>query len=94
MKNMKKKLLIGAIGFASVFTLASATSRGGSDNSETGRKFWGNEIVGVASCTPTTPFPDGSPRYIKTWIVEYHVFWVGVSTSESEPIYAAHCDMP
>ncbi|PTT74101.1 MULTISPECIES: hypothetical protein [unclassified Chryseobacterium] len=90
---MKKKLLIGALGLASVFTLASATSRDGS-SSETERRFWGSEIVGVASCVQTTPFPDGSPRFIKTWIVEYNIFWVGVSTSESEPIYAAHCGMP
>lgn len=90
---MKKKILIGALALASVFTLASATDRNGS-SSETERRFWGSQIVGVASCQQTTPFPDGSPRFIKTWIVEYNIFWIGVSTYESEPIYAAHCDMP
>lgn len=64
-------MIIGALAFASIFAFAQRAGEGTGDSSETERRFWGNQIVGVASCVPTTPFPDGSPRFIKTWIVEY-----------------------
>jgi hypothetical protein len=91
---MKQKMIIGALAFASIFAFAQRAGEGTGDSSETERRFWGNQIVGVASCVPTTPFPDGSPRFIKTWIVEYYVLWIGVSTTQSEPIESSHCGMP
>ena len=47
---MKKKFLISALGLASVFTLSSFDEQ---SESTTSRRFWGSEITGYGSCSPT-----------------------------------------
>ncbi|REC49305.1 MULTISPECIES: hypothetical protein [Chryseobacterium] len=71
---MKKKILIGALALASVFTLASATD-GNSTSSETERRFWGSQIVGVQTCVQSGHAIDGSPTYTVTYEVEYYILW-------------------
>lgn len=88
---MKKKILIGALGLASVFAMTSSTD---GDTAQSHRRFFGSEVVGVASCEPNGTFVDGSPRFKKRYIVEYYVFWIGVSESVSNEVDAADCDMP
>ncbi|WP_336718499.1 hypothetical protein [Chryseobacterium mucoviscidosis] len=90
---MKKKILIGALALASVFTLASATD-GNSSSSETERRFWGSQIVGVQSCVQSGSNPDGSPTYTVTYIVEYYVLWIGVQTSTESRSGMSHCEAP
>lgn len=87
---MKKKLLIGALGLASVFTMSSFEEE---QTQEQGRRFFGSEVTGIQSCVPNGHFVDGSPRFKKTYIVQYYVFWIGVSESTST-VDAADCDMP
>lgn len=86
---MKKKILMGAIGLASVFTLASAT-----DGGETDRKFWGSQIVGVVSCVQGNPGIDGSPTFTVTYNVEYYVLWIGIQSSTQTQTGMPHCEVP
>jgi hypothetical protein len=88
---MKKKILIGALGLASVFMMSSATD---GDGSETERRFFGSQITGVKSCVQSGQNPDGSPTFTVTYIVEYYVFWMGVQTSTQTNTGMSHCEEP
>ncbi|MCF2219731.1 hypothetical protein H9Q08_10460 [Chryseobacterium sp. PS-8] len=85
---MKKKLLIGALGLASVFALSSATSKGG-DSSETERRFWGSETIGSGNCSPTGEIQaDGTAKCECEVYHVYYVMWIAVetyTTSEFRP---------
>jgi len=90
---MKKKILIGALALASVFTLASATD-GNSSSSETERRFWGSQIVGVQTCVQSGHAIDGSPTYTVTYEVEYYILWIGVQTTTQTQTGMPHCEIP
>lgn len=79
---MKKKILIGALGLASVFTMISAT-----DGDETGR-FWGRgDLVAYGDCQKDSQQADGTWRCACTGVYNYYVLWIGVTTVEA-PYYS------
>lgn len=83
---MKKKILIGAIGLASVFTLASATD---GDSSENDRKFWGwgsSTYTYVDNChsADTGQQPDNFPQCTCTYHNTYYVMWIGFDTATEQ----------
>lgn len=78
MKNIKKKILIGAIGFASVLTLASATDRSGTDSDTERRPMFGSSITGYSDCHNTGVVQaDGTPQCQCTEHYTTYVFWIG-----------------
>ncbi|WP_308006136.1 hypothetical protein [uncultured Chryseobacterium sp.] len=82
---MKKKILIGALALASVFTLASATD-GDSSND---RRFWGwasSTYTCVDNCHPadTGQQPDGVAQCTCTYHNTYYVMWVGFDTATEQ----------
>lgn len=78
---MKKKLLIGAFMFTSVFVLNSGTE----DSSSTERRpMFGSQVTAWTECKPTGEIQaDGSPVLMQEVEVTTYVFWIGFSHTET-----------
>lgn len=79
---MKKKLLVGAFMFASVFVLNSGTAEDGSTDR---RPMFGSQVTGWGPCQPTGEIQaDGTPVLMQEVEVTTYVMWIGFPHIETQ----------
>jgi hypothetical protein len=81
---MKKKLLIGALGLASVFTMSSFQGDSSSEMAAR-RPMFGSQETGWGPCEPTGEIQaDGTPVLMQEVQVTTYIFWVGFPHIETK----------
>lgn len=78
---MKKKLFIGTLAFASLFTMYSFDEY----ETQSRRPMFGSEVTGWGPCRFTGEIQaDGTPVTVREIQVTTYIFWIGFKSIESE----------